>query len=274
MRKRGFTLVELLTVIAIIALLAALLMPTLSRAKFQAWNTKCKSNARQLGIAANLYTSTYNAYPPSSIGVPLLPTEAITARAWWDFLELPNKLALNNERQPTLEGIFRCPFQKPIKALILSGNGSVVSAKIMPLTSYAYNGWGVGLHADGLGLGGRSWIGETTLEVTPSKDSSIKSPGKLIAFGDGFQRSVFYDKDGAQTVAWEAVLSPWAHGYALYSEAFKLSPTFKAHHGKFNRVFCDGHVDAENLNGQFSPTDSYLAGWNMDDLPHRQELRN
>lgn len=166
MRKRGFTLVELLLVITIIALLAALLLPVLSRAKYQAWNTRCKSNVRQFGIAVSLYTSSYETYPPSSVGVPLVPSEEETARAWWDFLELPNKLAIDAKGNANLEGIFRCPFQRPIKSVILSGNGSVKEAELFPLSSYAYNGWGVGAHADGLGLGGRSWIGETQIEVS------------------------------------------------------------------------------------------------------------
>ena len=71
----------------------------------------------------------------------------------------------------------------------------------------------------------------------------------------------------------EASLSPWAHGYASYSDSFKYTPTFKAHHGKFNRVFCDGHVEAEDLNPVFAPTDQYLARWNTDNLPHRESLQ-
>ena len=64
--KKGFTLVELLVVIGIIAVLISILLPTLAAARRSAYNAQCLSNARQLTMAAMLFAHEHRGYVPTA----------------------------------------------------------------------------------------------------------------------------------------------------------------------------------------------------------------
>src|ERR1700690_557159 len=77
-RAPAFTPVELLVVTAIIAILAAMLLPTLARSKVVAQRADCMSNLRQLGLATQLYWNDGN-----ENSFPLWTKVDGAGKTWW-----------------------------------------------------------------------------------------------------------------------------------------------------------------------------------------------
>ena len=98
-RRVGFTLVEVLLVVAVVAVLAAIVLPTLGRAKEKAKQAACLSNLRQLGLGLQLYLGDWHqrfpyAWTPAFCepwaayrnSLPMQPEEASVAYALRPYL--------------------------------------------------------------------------------------------------------------------------------------------------------------------------------------------
>ena len=143
-RRLAFTLIELLVVIAIIAILAALLLPSLSRAKASALRVQCISNQRQLVIAWHLYPDDNGGLLPANGYV----TDPNSARLWVQGSEhihpefFTNVNCLLNPRQSLFAAylhepkVYKCPSDR--------SDPNVFGAVYKKTRSYALNayfGW-------------------------------------------------------------------------------------------------------------------------------------
>lgn len=88
--RKGFTLIELMIVIAIIAILAAILVPNFIRARAQGQVTSCKSNLKNIGTACEMYATDNGGRYPKTLDALLDPGTA---------------------SQPYLKQIPKCPSQ-------------------------------------------------------------------------------------------------------------------------------------------------------------------
>ena len=127
--RRGFTLVELLVVIGIIALLISILLPALNKAREDAKRVRCLSNQRQLVMAWQMYTSDSKGHLPSS-NTPQFPQ-----RPWWYWVAGGNALdcVSNGVMWPYIKAyeVYKCP-----------------NDRVMYTHTYSMNGWLAGENGD------------------------------------------------------------------------------------------------------------------------------
>ncbi len=90
-RRLGFTLVELLVVVAIIGILVALLLPAVQAAREAARRTQCMNNLKQIGLGVHNYHDTHGTFPPGGVHTDPSGQGATNSRFTnWAIAILPN----------------------------------------------------------------------------------------------------------------------------------------------------------------------------------------
>ena len=111
-RSAGFTLVELLVVIGIIALLIGLLLPALNKARESAKTVQCASNMRQIGIGMRFYTDSNKDYFPLSYTQAYItppPAGTFEPRYWIELVAAAMQKSGQQGYQAAIQGVFICP---------------------------------------------------------------------------------------------------------------------------------------------------------------------
>lgn len=191
----GFTLVELLAVIAIIGLLVGLLLPAVQSARESARRSSCGNNLRALTLAMNAHESQMGRFPSACTwdGVfrtfpakaPAYQTEGI--QSWgWGAMILPwlDQMSIYNRIQP---------LANPLNTIV--GDAAAIAAMQMPLASFRCPSDGGSAVNAGMGYGGTSTWGTG---LARSNYVGVFGSGQLntVAMGEG----VLY-RNSAMTVA-------------------------------------------------------------------------
>jgi prepilin-type N-terminal cleavage/methylation domain-containing protein/prepilin-type processing-associated H-X9-DG protein len=224
--SRGFTLIELLVVISILTILAALFFPVVGNARKQGEIATCKSNLRQLHVAANFYSSDHDGemvmgFTGSgqsrgvNFSVGLVPYIGTVAN---------NKM-----------NIMHCPTQfKIMMSLPASQRTTFTYSENHQFTSEAFG------YSDA-GAGGRtnmipvnvSWMNASSVRTPPERRPA--TPATVPYFMDGWHR----DPQGA-FITWRH----WAlYGHIASGGGEKSLSDSWPHNWKANVVFLDGHVE-------------------------------
>lgn len=259
-QSAGFTLIELLIVIAIIVILAAMLLPSLNRAKSSADSAVCRSNLKQLMLGTCMYLGDCHAYPDFrrlfNSSSPLAPYVGALC---------PNDTVIidkNGEvRYTPVQSVWACPGYIRAQGAFYGRDGDIGRPV---LAAYGYNDYGQYRH----GLANVAFVWETNWVAV--RESAVVNPSDMIAFGDcvisgaGWPGPpVFGDTH------LENELLACTSTEATYKEMAWEYPLKRRHSFRWNIAFCDGHVENLKPLNLFDMSNTNLAKrWNTDNQAH------
>ena len=215
--SRGFTLVELLVVVSIIALLVAILLPSLTKARKQAMTVVCLSNARSIGTGVSTYSAEYNGSLPGPLHPAVYRNLGLTnAKALVSTYERERQLvwklrAVMGDKSTLVGGITDKVSICPVMDQIVPEKWFAEFIRIKPdraglhPTHYVLNNWGQ-LSSDPSGAPdptnsyprytkpayyfGLSWPppGDKTKDTAPVKVEAIKRPSEEWSIAEAWFR--------------------------------------------------------------------------------------
>lgn len=214
----GFTLIELLVAIAVMAVLAALLLPALTRAKDSARHTRCISNLRQLGLATQLYWGD-NQNALFRYG----GTVTNGGRLYWF-----------GWIGPGAEG--QRPFDATMGVLYpyLSGRG----VEICPSLNYALAQFKLKANGAAYGYGYNLHLSAPP-SLPSKKTTALPSLADIALLADAAQVNTFQPP--------ASVSNPMLEEFYYVSTNRHEATAHFRHAQRANAVFCDGHVSAERM---------------------------
>ena len=238
--KTGFTLIELLVVIAIIAILAAMLLPTLGKAKRKGQEIVCRSNLRQMGLSFQMYLNDHGKTYPI----------AYSKDQFW-----MAKVLINAPSNP----LRICPAAPvpPKRVATEYAWGSATAAWYGNKTgeslwitgyegSYGMNGWFYSEEGSlGSGDAARHFTKEGQFQqpvITPIFADCAWADGWPVAT-DSPARDLLVDPDSQKMMARFCI---GRHGSTPRPPPRKISPGATLP-GTIHMVFVDGHADAVRL---------------------------